>query len=226
VACAVLRPGTPLRESTSRPVALCGSSDGRRGLRQRLGQRSPIRGWPGLREWIRPLRSRWRREQSGVPVRRGTALVGLVALAALALPSSAAAQDRDCSDFSSQREAQQFFESQGGLGSDPHRLDADNDGRPASRFRPRARGRGGATSCMNSCPGSRRRDASRGRCRRRGHATGTADMACVVVSASGSALPARPQRRAERGGGVMARSRTKAGIWRHSDVRGARGIPP
>lgn len=34
--------------------------------------------------------------------------------------------DRDCSDFRSWREAQDFYESQGP--GDPHRLDADNDG--------------------------------------------------------------------------------------------------
>ncbi len=36
--------------------------------------------------------------------------------------------DRDCSDFSSQEEAQDFFESEGGPEEDPHGLDADNDG--------------------------------------------------------------------------------------------------
>jgi hypothetical protein len=34
--------------------------------------------------------------------------------------------DRDCGDFSSWREAQDFFEASGY--GDPHRLDADNDG--------------------------------------------------------------------------------------------------
>jgi micrococcal nuclease len=36
--------------------------------------------------------------------------------------------DRDCSDFFSRREAQAFFEAEGGPGRDPHRLDGDNDG--------------------------------------------------------------------------------------------------
>ena len=36
--------------------------------------------------------------------------------------------DRDCADFASQQEAQDFFESEGGPEEDPHRLDADNDG--------------------------------------------------------------------------------------------------
>jgi micrococcal nuclease len=36
--------------------------------------------------------------------------------------------DRDCSDFSSHREAQAFFEAEGGPGRDPHRLDGDGDG--------------------------------------------------------------------------------------------------
>lgn len=36
--------------------------------------------------------------------------------------------DRDCSDFSSQSSAQSFFLNNGGPNSDPHSLDADNDG--------------------------------------------------------------------------------------------------
>ncbi len=37
-------------------------------------------------------------------------------------------QDYDCSDFYSQYEAQEFFESKGGPGSDYHNLDRDGDG--------------------------------------------------------------------------------------------------
>jgi len=37
-------------------------------------------------------------------------------------------EDRDCSDFATQEEAQAFFLSQGGPENDPHHLDADNDG--------------------------------------------------------------------------------------------------
>jgi micrococcal nuclease len=37
-------------------------------------------------------------------------------------------EDRDCADFSSQGEAQEFFEDQGGPGYDPHNLDRDGDG--------------------------------------------------------------------------------------------------
>lgn len=36
--------------------------------------------------------------------------------------------DKDCSDFSSQREAQNFFEDQGGPATDYHNLDRDGDG--------------------------------------------------------------------------------------------------
>lgn len=36
--------------------------------------------------------------------------------------------DYDCSDFSTQYEAQDFFESEGGLGNDYHGLDRDEDG--------------------------------------------------------------------------------------------------
>lgn len=42
--------------------------------------------------------------------------------------SPAHAADRDCGDFSTQREAQLFFLDAGGPGSDPHELDADGDG--------------------------------------------------------------------------------------------------
>ena len=48
--------------------------------------------------------------------------------AAPASAQGARAADRDCSDFSNQREAQNYFESIGGPGSDPDRLDADGDG--------------------------------------------------------------------------------------------------
>ncbi|KKR39546.1 MAG: hypothetical protein UT72_C0006G0005 [Candidatus Woesebacteria bacterium GW2011_GWB1_40_101] len=37
-------------------------------------------------------------------------------------------EDKDCSDFSTHEEAQQFFVSQGGPSSDPHKLDQDKDG--------------------------------------------------------------------------------------------------
>lgn len=37
-------------------------------------------------------------------------------------------QDRDCSDFNTQKEAQGFFEAAGGPEKDPHRLDPDKDG--------------------------------------------------------------------------------------------------
>jgi hypothetical protein len=43
-------------------------------------------------------------------------------------PTESKAADRDCSDFSSQAAAQEFFIAAGGPSSDPHRLDADGDG--------------------------------------------------------------------------------------------------
>lgn len=38
-------------------------------------------------------------------------------------------KDRDCSDFRTQREAQEFFEANGGPSKDSHNLDRDKDGR-------------------------------------------------------------------------------------------------
>ena len=40
-----------------------------------------------------------------------------------------AEEDRDCTDFATQEQAQEFFLSQGGPESDPHKLDVDKDGR-------------------------------------------------------------------------------------------------
>lgn len=55
------------------------------------------------------------------------ALLSAVGTIAIATPAHAIV-DRDCSDFSTQRQAQLFFLNAGGPGSDPHRLDADHDG--------------------------------------------------------------------------------------------------
>ena len=54
----------------------------------------------------------------------------LLAAAVLSCGSSrsAAAADRDCSDFANQRDAQNFFLSHGGPGRDPDHLDGDGDG--------------------------------------------------------------------------------------------------
>lgn len=54
------------------------------------------------------------------------AVVLAVAPSASAVPASAA--DLDCSDFSSQASAQNYFISRGGPTSDPDGLDADGDG--------------------------------------------------------------------------------------------------
>ena len=57
-------------------------------------------------------------------------IVLLVAGAALAVVASPAAlaQDVDCPQFATQEEAQSFFDAEGGPASDPHGLDADDDG--------------------------------------------------------------------------------------------------
>lgn len=60
---------------------------------------------------------------------RRLTLAALAAIAAVALsapPVSAA--DKDCSDFSTWRQAQRFYKKHGGPKKDPHRLDADHDG--------------------------------------------------------------------------------------------------
>ena len=55
-----------------------------------------------------------------------TALATAIALTFAAAPASAA--DKDCSDFSTWRQAQNFYKKHGGPKYDPHRLDGDDDG--------------------------------------------------------------------------------------------------
>jgi hypothetical protein len=56
-------------------------------------------------------------------------LVVLTTVGALVITASpASAGDKDCSDFSSWRQAQNFYKKHGGPRYDPHRLDADRDG--------------------------------------------------------------------------------------------------
>lgn len=59
------------------------------------------------------------------------AVLALVAGAFLTLVGtpSASAADRDCGDFDTQAAAQRFFLNNGGPQRDPHRLDADGDGK-------------------------------------------------------------------------------------------------
>ncbi len=54
--------------------------------------------------------------------------VGLVTAAILVPVAPATAGDKDCSDFSTWRQAQNFYKRHGGPKYDPHRLDADHDG--------------------------------------------------------------------------------------------------
>ena len=59
------------------------------------------------------------------------AIVLAIAVAALTLGASApgaSAGDKDCSDFSTWRQAQNFYIKHGGPKRDPHHLDADRDG--------------------------------------------------------------------------------------------------
>ncbi|HEU5253661.1 MAG TPA: excalibur calcium-binding domain-containing protein [Solirubrobacterales bacterium] len=53
--------------------------------------------------------------------------VAILAFALAAAPAGARG-DKDCSDFSTWKQAQRFYERHGGPRRDPHRLDADRDG--------------------------------------------------------------------------------------------------
>jgi endonuclease YncB( thermonuclease family) len=72
---------------------------------------------------------------------RITASLALALALTLATAAPAAVQDRDCSDFDSQAEAQDFYENAGP--GDPHGLDADDDGRACDSNPCPCRGPGG-----------------------------------------------------------------------------------
>jgi hypothetical protein len=57
-------------------------------------------------------------------MKRYIGLLAAIAAFALALPAGATASDKDCSDFSTWRQAQNFYKAHGGPKRDPHRLDA------------------------------------------------------------------------------------------------------
>jgi len=85
-------------------------------------------------------------------------LAASVLLAALGLqpasassPGARASGDRDCSDFSNQRDAQEYFRSRGGPDSDPDRLDADGDGKACDSL-PCPCGSGGGGPRPNPTP--------------------------------------------------------------------------
>lgn len=61
-------------------------------------------------------------------MKKSIALLAAAAALALALPAGSTAADKDCSDFSTWRQAQRFYKAHGGPKRDPHRLDADHDG--------------------------------------------------------------------------------------------------
>jgi len=52
----------------------------------------------------------------------------VLVLSLLGMPSAHAVVDKDCADFSTQKQAQIFYLKAGGPQSDPHRLDYDHDG--------------------------------------------------------------------------------------------------
>jgi hypothetical protein len=60
--------------------------------------------------------------------RRFTAAILTAAFAIGVAAPQASAGDKDCADFNTWRQAQNFYKKHGGPKRDPHRLDADRDG--------------------------------------------------------------------------------------------------
>jgi endonuclease YncB( thermonuclease family) len=102
------------------------------------------------------------------------ALLGLLCLAAAGLTGAgpAAAADRDCSDFDTQRQAQRYFVAKGGPQRDPDNLDSDGDG----------------TACeSNPCPCAYGDGGGEGRAQRiRARVTGIVDGDTLRVRAFGA----------------------------------------
>ncbi|MDX6623763.1 MAG: competence protein ComEC [Solirubrobacterales bacterium] len=60
--------------------------------------------------------------------RRFTVAILTAAFAVGVAAPPASAGDKDCADFKTWRQAQNFFKKHGGPSKDPHRLDGDDDG--------------------------------------------------------------------------------------------------
>ena len=69
--------------------------------------------------------------------------------------TAAAAVDYDCSDFSTQAQAQQVYVNAGGPRSDPYRLDADDDGRACDSLPCPCGTAGGSTSGTTGTSGGK-----------------------------------------------------------------------
>ena len=95
---------------------------------QPVAEGDNVRPLPPVRQDRRTVR------QWAVVVGGGLVAVGVAAVLLVVLLTGSdnvdggVVSDRDCSDFSTQREAQRFYEEQGGPESDAHRLDEDDDG--------------------------------------------------------------------------------------------------
>jgi hypothetical protein len=88
-------------------------------------------------------------------MKRVAAVAAPVVLSALLLgaPALAVDDDKDCGDFPSRAAAQAFFVANGGPGSDPHRLDADDDGQACENHN---YGGGAPTTVPKPAPGATR----------------------------------------------------------------------
>jgi hypothetical protein len=62
-------------------------------------------------------------------MKRVSAAIAAIAIAAVAASPASGFRDRDCSDFKNRKQAQKFFKKAGGPDRDRHRLDADGDGK-------------------------------------------------------------------------------------------------
>src|SRR5687768_1446433 len=83
--------------------------------------------------------------------RLGVVAVATIALGGIGSAPAFAVADKDCSDFSTQQEAQAFFEAN--QPGDPHNLDADNDGKACESL-PSSGGGGSSGSGSTSGGGS------------------------------------------------------------------------
>ena len=83
---------------------------------------------------------------NGIPCQ---SLIGAPTPTPTITPTPTPIQDRNCSDFGTWAEAQDFYESEGGPTSDPHRLDRDGDG-IACQSLPGAPGRASSSKTTDS----------------------------------------------------------------------------
>ncbi len=124
----------------------------------KMGESYPFNGKNAAGSWIRfPYRGSYGWVADWLMTVTGIEIVPIVQSPVIPTNAPAPApmprpfMDKDCADFATQSQAQEFFIAQGGPSSDPHRLDGDNDGIACEHLPKGSSSSASPTRCPNNC---------------------------------------------------------------------------